>query len=68
MEDGGRISLLPLMAAEGGGVCGAGDGTIRVLEEWRGGSGGCLGFGGDGERMVAVDVRGRGVVVEFERD
>lgn len=67
MEDCGRISLLPLMAAEGGGVCGAGDGMMRVLEEWKGGADGGMRFGRDGKRLVAVDAKGRGVVVEFER-
>ena len=70
MEDMGRISLLPLKAAEGGGVCGVGNasGGWSVLEGWKGEGRGCLRFGNGEERLVAVDAKGRGVVVGFERE
>lgn len=69
MEDSGRISLLPLLAAEGGGVRGVSD-ELRILEKWKGTAGGCLKFEpeNEGGKLVAVDTKGRGVIVEFERE
>jgi len=68
-EDSGRISWLPLLAAEEGGVRGVSD-EVRFLENWKGTTGGCLKFGpeNEGGKLVAVDTKGRGVIVEFERE
>lgn len=68
MEDSGRISLLPLLAAEEGGVRGASD-EVEFLKNWKGTAGGYMRFGpeSEGQNLVAVDAKGRGVIVEFER-
>lgn len=69
MEDSGRISLLPLQAAEEGGIRGVSD-KVEFLRNWKGTAGGCLKFGreDEGENLVAIDAKGRGVIVEFERE
>ena len=60
--------MLSLKAAEGGGICGDDDAGVKILEAWKGrGTDGCLSFGREGKRLVAVDVKGSGVVVEFEK-
>ncbi len=66
LEDSGRISVLPLVAGVHGGVRGLKDGT-RVLDKAIGSAGGCLRFTPDGERLIAVDAKGKVVVAEFEK-
>lgn len=68
MESSGRISLLPLVNAGQGGIRGGPE--MRFLEEWKGTGGGCLRFvsGNGGERLVAIDTKGKGVIVDFSRE
>lgn len=68
IEKSGKISWVQLVAAKQGGICG--DDQVQYLNEWKGDGGGCLRFvsGNVGERLVALDAKGNGVVVEFERE
>ena len=40
---------------------------MKILDERLGGTGGCLSFTPDGEKLIAVDARGKVVIVDFEK-
>ena len=70
LEDNGRISVLPLVAGENGGISepGKSRNKVTILDKAIGRVGGCLRFTPDGERLVAVDAEGKVVIAEFEKE
>ena len=71
LDEAGRLSLLPLAANGIGGVEGCESGAVTLvekLEKQQRVLGCCLRFDEKGERLFAVDIRGRVVVVEFESE
>ncbi len=69
LEDSGKISILSLMGHEEGGICGEGDAErlSEALCKQEKPSTSCLRFDPDGERLFAVDPRGKIIITDFER-
>ena len=70
LEDSGNISILSLKSHENGGICGEEGDAVRLSEalcKQEKPSTSCLQFDPDGERLFAIDPRGKIIVTEFEK-
>ena len=68
LEDSGKISILSLKNHERGGICGEDDAErlSEALHKHEKPSTSCLRFDPAGERLFAIDIKGKIIMTEFE--
>ena len=69
LENLGKISILSLKSDEMGGICGEGDAErlSDALFKQEKPSTSCLQFDPDGERLFAIDPKGKIIITDFEK-